>query len=69
MNKDRILLGKVIVSGKLLRLTGLHIGASKENMEIGAIDSPVVRDPLSREPYIPGSSVKGKMRGSPRKGQ
>jgi CRISPR-associated protein Csm3 len=31
-------------------------------MEIGAIDSPVVRDPITREPYIPGSSLKGKMR-------
>jgi CRISPR-associated protein Csm3 len=59
---DRKLLGKVIISGKLECLTGLHIGASKENIEIGAIDSPVVRDPITREPYIPGSSLKGKMR-------
>jgi len=59
---NRILLGKVTISGTLKCLTGLHIGASKENMEIGAIDSPVVRDPITREPYIPGSSLKGKMR-------
>lgn len=58
----RILLGKVIISGRLECLTGLHIGASRENMEIGAIDSPVVRDPITREPYIPGSSLKGKLR-------
>ena len=43
-------------------LTGLHIGASKENMEIGALDSPVVRDPITFEPYVPGSSLKGKLR-------
>ena len=59
---ERILLGKVIMSGTLKCLTGLHIGASRENMEIGAIDSPVVRNPVTREPYIPGSSLKGKLR-------
>lgn len=59
---ERNLLGKIVISGTLECLTGLHIGASKENMEIGAIDSPVVRDPITREPYIPGSSLKGKLR-------
>lgn len=59
---DRNILGKIQIIGKIKCLTGLHIGASKENMEIGAIDSPVVRDPVTREPYIPGSSIKGKMR-------
>jgi CRISPR-associated protein Csm3 len=56
------ILGKVVISGTLQCLTGMHIGASKENIEIGAIDSPVVRDPITREPYIPGSSLKGKLR-------
>lgn len=59
---DKNLIGKIQITGKIKSLTGLHIGASKENMEIGAIDSPVVRDPVTREPYIPGSSIKGKMR-------
>ena len=59
---EKPILGKVIISGILHCETGLHIGASKENLEIGAIDSPVVRDPITREPYIPGSSLKGKMR-------
>ncbi len=59
---ERPILGKVIISGILYCHTGLHIGASRENLEIGAIDSPVVRDPITREPYIPGSSLKGKMR-------
>lgn len=62
MATERPLLGKIKISGTLECLTGLHIGASKENMEIGAIDLPVVRDPITREPYIPGSSLKGKMR-------
>jgi len=58
----RILLGKTVITGVVICETGIHIGASKENMEIGAIDAPVVRDPVTREPYIPGSSLKGKMR-------
>ncbi len=59
---DKNILGKILITGKIICLTGLHIGSSKENMEIGALDSPVVRDPVTREPYIPGSSLKGKMR-------
>ncbi len=55
-------LGNVIFKGKLECLTGLHIGGSKEKFEIGGVDSPVIRDPNTQYPYIPGSSLKGKMR-------
>lgn len=58
----RKLLGKIALEGVMECLSGLHIGASKENLEIGALDSPVVRDPISSEPYVPGSSLKGKLR-------
>lgn len=58
----RPLLGKTIIQGKLECKTGLHIGAGKETMEIGDIDNSVVRDPLTNRPYIPGSSIKGKIR-------
>lgn len=61
-NPYRKIVGKVEISGDLECLTGLHIGASKETMEIGALDSPVVRDPITQCPYIPGSSLKGKLR-------
>lgn len=61
-SNERPLLGKTIIKGKLKCLTGLHIGAGKETMEIGDIDNAVVRDPISNEPYIPGSSFKGKIR-------
>jgi len=54
--------GKVFINGKIECLTGLHIGTSKETMEIGGLDMPVIRDLLTGEPYIPGSSIKGKMR-------
>jgi len=43
-------------------LSGLHIGGSKDTIEIGGNDQPIIRNPLNNEPYIPGSSLKGKMR-------
>jgi CRISPR-associated protein Csm3 len=54
--------GKVIIEGTLVAVTGLHIGAQGSHWEIGAVDSPVVRDPLTGAPYIPGSSLRGKLR-------
>ncbi len=42
--------------------TGLHIGAGDKDIEIGGIDMPVIRNPLTRHPYVPGSSLKGKLR-------
>lgn len=42
--------------------TGMHIGTSDTEMHIGGIDKEVVRDPFTGRPYIPGSSIKGKMR-------
>ncbi|AIG97430.1 CRISPR type III-A/MTUBE-associated RAMP protein Csm3 [Archaeoglobus fulgidus DSM 8774] len=59
---SEIILGKVIIRGKIRLKTGLHIGAQTEAIEIGGIDNPVIKDPLTGKPYIPGSSLKGKMR-------
>lgn len=42
--------------------TGLHIGGSKEVYGIGGIDTPVIKNPFTNQPIIPGSSIKGKMR-------
>ncbi|MCY4583354.1 MAG: type III-A CRISPR-associated RAMP protein Csm3, partial [Chloroflexi bacterium] len=42
--------------------SGLHIGGSQDELSIGGSDSPVIKHPSTREPYIPGSSLKGKMR-------
>lgn len=52
------------IKGQIRVLTGLHIGASNESIEIGGLDNPVIKDPLpkSNAPYIPGSSLKGKLR-------
>lgn len=62
MGNNRELNGKVLLQAKLVLETGLHIGGTDEFSAIGAIDSPVVRDIITRSPYIPGSSLKGKMR-------
>ncbi|WP_297504501.1 type III-A CRISPR-associated RAMP protein Csm3 [Thermococcus sp.] len=54
--------GKLIIRGRIRAVTGLHIGAQREVAEIGGIDNPVIKDPLTGLPYIPGSSFKGKLR-------
>lgn len=54
-------IGKLILEGELLCETGLHIGAGKGSLEIGGADNPVVKDAFGR-PYIPGSSLRGKIR-------
>lgn len=51
----------LIIYGKIRLLTGLHIGGNKAELKIGGTDNPVITDPEGR-PYIPGSSLKGKMR-------
>lgn len=55
------LAGKLIIEGKIEALTGLSIGGSKTDVEIGGIDNNVIKD-AEGVPYIPGSSIKGKMR-------
>jgi len=56
------ILGKVLIRGRIVLKTGLHIGAQTEAIEIGGIDNPILKDPKTGLPYIPGSSLKGKMR-------
>lgn len=55
------LLGNVVLSGDIECKTGLHIG-QEGKLEIGGIDTPVIKEPVSGRPYIPGTSIKGKMR-------
>lgn len=54
--------GKLKITGTIQVVTGLHIGGSNEFAAIGAVNSPVIRDPLTHLPIIPGSSLKGKLR-------
>ena len=62
MTNIRKISGKIFVRGNLTTLTGLHIGGNSVGMAIGGADSVVVRNPLTNDPYIPGSSLRGKMR-------
>lgn len=50
------------ITGVIRLRSGLHIGAGKDTVEIGGLDQPIVKNPLTGAPYIPGSSLKGKMR-------
>ncbi len=50
------------LEGHIELLTGLHIGSGDAEMHIGGTDNPVIKHPHTNEPYIPGSSLKGKMR-------
>jgi len=56
------LLKKIIIKGKIKAETGLAIGGSNTAMGIGGVDKGVIRNLVTNEPYIPGSSLKGKMR-------
>lgn len=50
------------LTGQIELLSGLHIGSGNTEIHIGGTDNPVIKNPITQEPYIPGSSIKGKMR-------
>ena len=56
------LLHYIKCSSKIELVTGMHIGGPKESIKIGGIDNPVIRNPITQIPYIPGSSLKGRFR-------
>jgi CRISPR-associated protein Csm3 len=56
------LLGYIKISGTITAVTGLHIGGTADSIDKGGIDNPVIKNPVTNEPYIPGSSLRGKMR-------
>ena len=50
------------IKGKIALKSGLHIGSGDVEMKIGGTDNPVIKHPHTHKPYIPGSSLKGKVR-------
>lgn len=54
--------GRIFITGNVRIVTGLHIGASESVFSIGKTDKTVIANPLTGQPYIPGSSLRGKMR-------
>ena len=55
------LTGKIFITGRIVAETGLHIGGSKSSLDIGGIDLNVIKT-AQGVPFIPGSSLKGKLR-------
>jgi len=53
---------KIFITGKIKTLTGLHIGGHNTHLDIGGVDNFVIKNPNNSEPYLPGSSLKGKIR-------
>lgn len=63
MTEHRVTLhGRIFLTADIKLLTGLHIGGAAGGLEIGGVDKPVIRNVQTNQPYIPGSSLKGKMR-------
>jgi CRISPR-associated protein Csm3 len=56
------LYGRLVIQGNILVKTGLHIGGSGGAFAIGGVDNPVIVNQVTGQPYIPGSSLRGKMR-------
>lgn len=56
-----LLAGKMFIEADIVVKTGMTIGGGRSAVEIGGIDNSVLKD-SNGVPYIPGSSIKGKMR-------
>lgn len=54
--------GQITLAGIIECVSGLHVGGNREAMTLSGIDLPVARDPATRLPIIPGSTLKGRMR-------
>jgi CRISPR-associated protein Csm3 len=55
------LIYKIAITGEIKVITGLHIGGSDSVLDIGGIDNSIIKT-KGNVPYIPGSSLKGKLR-------
>lgn len=54
-------------NGTMAIKSGVHIGGNGNGTKVGGCDNPVIRNPLTNAPYIPGSSIKGALRSSAEK--
>lgn len=50
------------IKGTIKLLSGTRIGGSDAALQIGGVDNICIKHPVTLEPYLPGSSLKGKMR-------
>lgn len=49
-------------TGTMKLLSDTRIGGSTDETKVGGCDNPVIKNSITGEPYIPGSSLKGVMR-------
>jgi len=54
--------GYIVFNAEMFLRTGLRVGGGGDRTEIGGIENPIIKNPVTGEPYIPGSSIKGKLR-------
>lgn len=62
MCKQIKLIGYVTITGVIECRTGIHVGGTADSIDKGGIDSPIIKNPVTNEPYIPGSSLRGRIR-------
>jgi CRISPR-associated protein Csm3 len=55
-------LGQTNITGVIHCISGLRVGGSDDLLQIGGTDLTCIKNPVTLQPYIPGSSMKGKMR-------
>jgi CRISPR-associated protein Csm3 len=53
-----------VIRGEIELISPMRIGGSDDVLQIGGTDLTCIKDPVTGRPYIPGSSLKGKMRSS-----
>ncbi|MBM4023950.1 MAG: type III-A CRISPR-associated RAMP protein Csm3 [Planctomycetes bacterium] len=51
-----------MITGSIVLKTGLRIGGSDDLLQIGGTDLTCIKHSVTLQPYIPGSSLKGKLR-------
>lgn len=54
--------GQQNITGYIYLKSGMRVGGSDDLLQIGATDLTCIKHPVTFEPYIPGSSFKGKLR-------
>jgi len=54
--------GYIEITGVIHCLSGLRVGGSDDLLQIGGTDLTCIKHPVTLKPYLPGSSIKGKMR-------
>lgn len=50
------------LSAKMRAVTGIRVGGNNARIEVGNVDNVVIKNPFTGLPFVPGSSLKGKMR-------